>query len=94
MSAENKKTLHLSEAKAASYMLNADRRDRRNTITVTVHFDLQQALPVPLIMTSVVFNKHQLWCFNFGIHVIKDASGYMCGLKMKRAEEQIKSCPV
>ena len=42
-----------------------------------ITFDLQQSLPTPLLSTSVVFYKRQLWTYNLGIHCCSTGEGFM-----------------
>ena len=42
-----------------------------------IAFDLQQALPTPMISTEVVFYMCQLWTYNMGIHEGYDSTATM-----------------
>ena len=61
--------LHKRKAERAYQELKEDsaRAKARNDIDV-ITFDLQQALPTPMLSTNVVFYKRQMWVYNFGIH--------------------------
>jgi hypothetical protein len=61
--------LHQREAEAACEALKQDGAwSRQDPSTLVVCFDLQQALPTPIIHTSFVFYKRQLWCYNLDVH--------------------------
>jgi hypothetical protein len=62
--------LHQREVKAAYEALKQDgAQSRQDPSRVVVCFDLQQALPTPIIHTSVgFFYKRQLWCYNLDVH--------------------------
>jgi hypothetical protein len=61
--------LHQREAEAAYEALKQDGAwSRQDPSTVVVCFDLQQALPTPIIHTSFGLYKRQLWCYNSDVH--------------------------
>ena len=43
-----------------------------------ITFDLQQALATPLLRTSVVFFKRQMWVYNLGVHDCSTDKGVIC----------------
>ena len=44
---------------------------RINPRIVFISFDLQQAMPLPKISTSVAFYLAQLWIYNFEVYLIQ-----------------------
>ena len=61
------------KAKAAYYRLKQDRpRAQDDPSLNTIAFNLQQALPTPMIPTEIVFNMRQLWTYNLGVHNCSD----------------------
>lgn len=75
---EEKKELHLAKAQAAFDALKSDtKKCKENPAYATLCFDLQQALPTPLLRTSVIFYLRQLWTYNLGVHNMSDDRAYM-----------------
>ena len=88
--------LHKRRAERAYQELKEDSaKAKTNTNLDVLCFDLQQALPTPLISTSIVFYKRQMWCYNLGIHDCGSNKGYMCMWNeslASRGSQEIASC--
>ena len=70
--------LHHRKAERSYQQLKEDSALAKSNPDVdTITFDLQQSLPTPVLTTSIVFYKRQLWTYNLGIHCCKTETGYM-----------------
>ena len=70
--------LHETKAERAYQSLREDiALTQSNTKWDLLTFDLEQALATPILTTSVVFYKRQLWTYNLGIHDGRTGSACM-----------------
>nr|CAH7727756.1 unnamed protein product [Callosobruchus chinensis] len=70
--------LHQRKAKQATESKKADIAENKNSKnTAVICFDLQQALPTPLLTTSKVFYLRQLWTYNFCIFDLLTGKSHM-----------------
>lgn len=88
--------LHQARAEKAYVQLKEDTdRAKGDPTVVCLCFDLQQALPTPLLATGVVFYKRQLYTYNFCIHntATNEATMFMWSEDVAgRGSEEIASC--
>ena len=88
--------LHLAKAEAAKSTFKSDKEQAKcDDAPAVFTFDLQQALPTPMISTSVVFYLRQLWTFNLGIHLCDTDEAVMCVWPehfASRGADEISSC--
>ena len=88
--------IHQLKAKAAYDRLKQDRQRAQNDPSLnTIAFDLQQALPTPMIPTEIVFYMRQLWTYNLGVHNCSDESATMIMWPenmASRGADEIASC--
>lgn len=61
---------HKARAKLAfdAQKIDKDRACQGECVMIT--FDLQQAMPLPKLSTSIAFYKRQVWLYNLGVHLI------------------------
>lgn len=88
--------LHKRKAERAYQELKEDTARAKMSVMLDVlTFDLQQALPTPMLKTSVVFYKRQMWVYNLGVHDCKSSKGFMCMWEesvASRGSQEIGSC--
>ena len=88
--------IHKLKAKAAYDRLKQDRQRAQDDPSLnTIAFDLQQALPTPMIPTEIVFYMRQLWTYNLGVHNCSDDSATMMmwpDNMASRGANEIASC--
>lgn len=64
--------------KKAENVRNQIEMDKEKPQTKVICFDLQKTLPTPVLTTSVVYYKRQLWTYNLGIHDEQNGTAFMC----------------
>ncbi|CAH1114904.1 unnamed protein product [Psylliodes chrysocephalus] len=88
--------LHQRKAKKATDAKKADIAENKNSKnTAVICFDLQQALPTPLLTTSKVFYLRQLWTYNFCVFDLLAGKSHMFiwnETVASRGSQEIGSC--
>ncbi|XP_046995562.1 uncharacterized protein LOC124607309 [Schistocerca americana] len=87
--------LHHRKAEAARDCLKSDMENSKTEDLTVFSFDLQKALLLPKLITGVAYYKHQLSCFNLGIHDFKSGKAVMhCWNESiaSRGAEEVGSC--
>lgn len=64
---QTQKKLHLARADQARAALKTDQEQASNEIYVCT-FDLQKALPIPKVSTSIAYYKKNMYIYNLGAH--------------------------
>ncbi|CAG9762722.1 unnamed protein product [Ceutorhynchus assimilis] len=94
--AQIKQEVHHKKAEKALATKKSDVLDNKDSAdTCVICFDLQQALPTPLIATSKVFYLRQLWTYNFCIHNLVTGKSHMYiwnETVASRGSQEIGSC--
>ena len=82
--------IHKQHSEKAFTSLGEDRdlAKQDGSDTRVISFDLQQALPMPLITTGIALYKRQLCTYNTGIHDCNTEKGYMCVWSGKMSQEE------
>lgn len=91
-----KQEVHHKKAEKALATKKSDVLNNRDSAdTCVICFDLQQALPTPLITTSKVFYLRQLWTYNFCVHNLVTGKSHMYVWNetvASRGSQEIGSC--
>lgn len=70
--------LHLRKAEAARESMKRDAvRSRNDDTFYAFTFDLQKALPFPILTTSVAYYKRNMYVYNLGCHELRRDLGFM-----------------
>ena len=84
---------HHGKAAKGYESLRSDSKNDESTLVLS--FDLQQNLPVPILVHGSMLYLRQLWVYNFGIHECYSGSATMCLWNeciAGRGSEEIVSC--
>lgn len=74
----NKLNIHKIRAKAMQDMLKAETDHSKYVANkLVISFDLQQAIPVPKLITGPAFYARRIWLYNLGVHDCTNDKGYM-----------------
>lgn len=88
--------LHKRKAERAYHELREDTAKCQSDLAVdALTFDLEQALPTPLLTVNVVYYKRQLWTYNLGIHCSRSGTGFMHmwdESQASRGSQEVGSC--
>lgn len=72
--------LHLRKAEKARQAMKDDTKKSKENPDLGYHvisFDLQKALPIPTITTSVAYYKRNMYCYNLGVHDLETEKSCM-----------------
>lgn len=90
--------LHLRKAEKARQAMKDDTEKSKENPHLGYHvvsFDLQKALPIPTITTSVAYYKRNMYCYNLGVHDLETDKSCMYvwdETVASRGSQEIASC--
>lgn len=88
--------LHLRKAEAARTSMKLDTEKSKNDkLFYAFTFDLQKALPFPILTTSVAYYKRNVYLYNLGCHELSTDLGFMYTWDetiASRGSQEISSC--
>lgn len=90
--------LHLRKAEAARNSLRNDtEKSKQDETYYVMTFDLEKALPFPILTTSVAYYKRNMYVYNLGCHEMSSGIGFMYvwdETTASRGSEEIASCVI
>ncbi|XP_076660862.1 uncharacterized protein LOC143364351 isoform X2 [Halictus rubicundus] len=95
---EEEDELHLRKAEAARNSMKEDIKNAKCSNNIYVRsIDLQKALPFPILTVSDAYYKRNMYCYNLGIHDLRENKGYFYvwdETLASRGSQEIASCLV
>lgn len=93
---EEEHNAHLQKAENARTFMKSDaEKSRHDKTTYSFTFDLEKALPFPVLTTSVAYYKRNMYVYNLGCHDLSTGKGYMYAWDetvASRGSQEISSC--